>query len=527
MARETGLDPRTPVIVGVGQSSELIDAPDYRALSAVELASEASRAALEDCGADVDVVARRIDTVAGVRQFEISSPYASAPLGRSTNYPRSVAHRLGADPAYAILEVAGGQGPQHLVNEMSGAIAAGERSVALLFGSEAISTVRHLMSADERPDFSETVDGQFNDRGYGLEGMGGKAYWIHGLVDAPSLYGLLENARRSRLGLTRDQYRLRMAELFAPFTRVAASNPFAASPVERSVAELASITTSNRMISDPYPRLLVARDQVNQGAAVLVMSVGAAVELGVPQDRWVFLHGHADLRERNLLDRQDLSRAPSAVTATLEALEVAAVDVDDIATFDLYSCFPIAVFNVCEGIGLSTQDSRGLTLTGGLPYFGGAGNNYSMHAIAETVRAMRDRPGSHGLVGVNGGTLSKYSVGIYSTTPRAWTTDRSGALQSDLDVRPVAAFTQAPEGNARIETYTVRHTKSGPVGIIVGRLDSNDTRFLANPVDGDDELTDLLVDGEPVGAHIVVQPHEAGNKAALSSAQLPKAAGGN
>jgi acetyl-CoA C-acetyltransferase len=521
------IDPRTPVVVGVGQYSERIDDPDYRALSAVELAAAASRAALEDCGADVAVVARRIDTVAGVRQFEISTPRASAPLGKSTNYPRSVAHRLGADPADAILEVAGGQGPQHLVNEMTGAIAVGERSVALLFGSEAISTVRHLMSADERPDFSEAVDGQLNDRGYGLEGMGGKDYWIHGLLDAPSQYGLLENARRSRIGLTRDQYRQQMAELFEPFTRVAATNPFAASPVERSAAELAAITTSNRMISDPYPRLLVARDQVNQGAAVLVMSVGAAVELGVPQDRWVFLHAHTDLRERNLLDRPDLSRAPSAVAATLGALEVAAVDVDQIATFDLYSCFPIAVSNVCEGIGLSTEDSRGLTLTGGLPYFGGAGNNYSMHAIAETVRAMRERPGSHGLVGANGGTLSKYSVGIYSTTPRAWTADRSSALQSDLDARPVAAFTHAPEGNGRIETYTVRHTKSAPVGIIVGRLHSNDTRFLANPTDGDDELTDLLLRGEPVGAQILVRPHESGNKASLSSARLQKAAGGS
>ena len=25
-------------------------------------------------------------------------------------------------------------------------------------------------------------------------------------------------------------------------------------------------------------------------------------------------------------------------------------------------------------------------MTGGLPFFGGAGNNYSMHAIAETVQ---------------------------------------------------------------------------------------------------------------------------------------------
>ena len=100
------------------------------------------------------------------------------------------------------------------------------------------------------------------------------------------------------------------------------------------------------------------------------------------------------------------------MAATEEALRVADIGIDEVATFDLYSCFPIAVFNVCDGMGLSADDPRGLTLTGGLPYFGGAGNNYSMHAIAETVRVMRDRPGLHGLVGANGGTLSKYSVGI-------------------------------------------------------------------------------------------------------------------
>jgi acetyl-CoA C-acetyltransferase len=474
----------------------------------------------------VTAVARRIDTVAGVRQFEISTPRASALLGKSTNYPRSVARRLSADPANAILEVAGGQAPQHLVNEMSAAIAAGERSVAMLFGSEAISTVRHLMSVDDRPDFTEVVEGQLDDRGYGLEGMGGADYRIHGLVDAPSQYGLLENARRARLGLTRDQYRNQMAELFAPFTVVAAANPFAASPVERNTTELAAITTSNRMIADPYPRLLVARDQVNQGAAVLIMSVAAAVELGVPQDYWVFLHGHADLREPNLLARPDLSRAPSAVIATQEALRVAQIDVDHLTTFDLYSCFPIAVSNVCDGIGISADDPRGLTLTGGLPYFGGAGNNYSMHAIAETVRAVRDRPGARGLVGANGGILSKYSVGVYSTTPRTWRADRCAALRSELDARPVAEVARAPEGSARIETYTVRHTKSGPVGIIVGRLDSGGTRFLANPADGDDELVDLLVDGDPVGAPIVVQTDEASTRAALSTARLQEATGG-
>jgi len=84
------VDPRTPVIVGVGQSAENIGDSSYRGMSAVELATAAAQAALSDTGADPGALARAIDTVAGVRQFEISGP-APAPLGRSTNYPRSTA----------------------------------------------------------------------------------------------------------------------------------------------------------------------------------------------------------------------------------------------------------------------------------------------------------------------------------------------------------------------------------------------------------------------------------------------------
>jgi acetyl-CoA C-acetyltransferase len=129
------LDPRTPVVVGVGQASERLEDPGYRRRSAVDLAADAAREALADTGAQTSAVARAIDTVAGVRQFENSVPGARAPLGRSDNYPRSVAGRIGADPARAVLEVSGGQAPQHLVNEFAAAIAAGQAEAVLLFGS--------------------------------------------------------------------------------------------------------------------------------------------------------------------------------------------------------------------------------------------------------------------------------------------------------------------------------------------------------------------------------------------------------
>ena len=110
------VDPRTPVIVGVGQFTENIDDPSYRGMSAVDLAAEAVRAALTDTGAKADDVAKAVDVVVGLRQFEISAGMP-VPLGKSNNYPRSVMQRVGAQPARSVIEPVGGQGPQKLVGQ--------------------------------------------------------------------------------------------------------------------------------------------------------------------------------------------------------------------------------------------------------------------------------------------------------------------------------------------------------------------------------------------------------------------------
>ncbi|MEO6793299.1 MAG: acetyl-CoA acetyltransferase, partial [Mycobacterium sp.] len=315
------------------------------------------------------------------------------------------------------------------------------------------------------------------------------------------------------LGLGPADYLQAMAALFAPFTKIAAKNPLSASPVERSVDELSTISTTNRMICDPYPRLLVARDQVNQGAAVLLMSVEAARRLGVPQDRWVYLHGHADMRAQRLLERPDLGAYPAAVAAVTEALAMAGIGFDDVAAMDLYSCFPVPVFNICDAFGLAGDDPRGLTLTGGLPFFGGAGNNYSMHAIAEAVAAARTAPGHFTLVGANGGMMSKYSVGVYSNTPVSWKLDRSAELQAEIDAAPTVAVTEHADGPATIETYSVRYDWPTRTGIVIGRLDADGTRFLATTED--DDLVALLSDGEPLGTPITVRALDYGNRCSL------------
>ena len=509
------IDPRTPVVVGVGQAAERIDDADYRAMSPVGLAAAAAQAAMQDCGVDVAQLAAAIDTVVATRAFEISIPKIPAPLGKSNNFPRSVARLIGAQPARAVLDKVGGQGPQKLLTEFAGEIVAGAADVVLLCGSDATSTLRHFAKADIKPDFTETIDGQLEDRGFGLEDFIERHTVIHGLTGAPVQYGLLENARRARVGLSVESYRRSMAQLFAPMTKVAARNPFSASPVERSVDELATVGADNRMICDPYPRLLVARDQVNQGAAVLLMSVHSARRLGVPEDQWVYLHGHADLHAQRLLERPELDAYPAAVSATTEALQMAGIDFDAVAAMDLYSCFPVPVFAICDAFGLTADDPRGLTLTGGLPFFGGAGNNYSMHAIAEAVASARSAPGRFTFVGANGGMMSKYATGVYCTSEVPWKPDRSPQLQALVDSAPVVAVTESAAGPGTIETYSVRYDWATPTGIVIGRLDADGSRFLATTED--DDLLALLSEGEPLGAAVTVEAFDYGNRCSVRS----------
>jgi acetyl-CoA C-acetyltransferase len=493
---------RTPVVIGVGEASERIDAPDYAALSPADLAGRAAMEALHDALSPA-ALAPHVGVIATVRQFETSGPRAVAPFGRADNFPRAVAKRIGAAPARAILEPVGGQGPQHLVNEFANAIATGEADMVLLAGAEAISTQRHLIARGQTRDWAEEEGGQLEDRGYG-ETLAGSDLPRHGARTAISLYALFENARRARTGLSRPDYALEMGRLFAPFTQIAAQNPHAMSREVQSAQDLATIGPSNRMTSDPFPRRVVSRDQTNQGAAILMTSAARAREVGVPDEKLVYLLGGADARERPPMERADLSASPAAVMAVRRALEVAGASLDDIDLFDFYSCFPIAVFNVRDGLNLDPNDPRPLTVTGGLPFFGGAGNNYSMHAVAAMVRRLRANPEAKGLVAANGGFLSKYSVGIYSRTPGPWEGIDSDALQAEIDSWTGPGMAPG-DGAGVIETYTIDYSGPEPVGVIVGRLDGSGARFAARTHPGANAIARRMAAEEPLGGRVVAR----------------------
>jgi acetyl-CoA C-acetyltransferase len=500
----------TPVIIGVGQYSERVGEPGYEALSYMDLAGRALGAAIADTGASGAAsgdVASAIDTLAAIRAFEMSRPDRKPPFGAANNVPRAIARRVGANPARAILTTTGGQANQQLVGEFASAIAAGDSQCAVIVGSEAISTVLALSAKGEIPDWSEEVPGDFEDQGFGVEELMEPALFMHGASGAIPLYALAENARRHRLGMGLEEYRLEIGKLFAPFTKVAAANPHSAAPVERTAEELATVTDRNRIVAEPYPRMTVARDQVNQAAAVIVASAGLARELGVPEDKWVYIHAVTAATELKLSQRPDLAGNPASLASVDAALARAGKGIGGIAYLDFYSCFAIPVFNQCDHFGLAVDDPRGLTLTGGLPFFGGAGNNYSAHAIAEAVQRVRGDRGSFALVGANGGWMSKYATGVYSCLPADWSgNDRYAVLPKATDKVPVA---MGPVDAATVETYTINRGPKGAEAIFIGRSDAGE-RVVGNADLTDPATAEAFESGEPFGKRLALTQDERG-----------------
>jgi len=309
---------------------------------------------------------------------------------------------------------------------------------------------------------------------------------------------------RGRKGRRVAEHRQALGRLWARFNEVARNNPRASAPSPKSADELTTPTPDNRMIGFPYTRLLNANERVDQAAAVILTSAGTARALDIDPLRWIYLRGCGDAHDRmKTVEHVDLHSSPALALCARKALAQAGIALDEVDFFDLYSCFPSAVEIACDALGLAEDDPRPLTVTGGLAFFGGPGNAYVLHSIAEAVEWLRRGKGRYGMVTGNGGLLSKQSVGIYSTLPGTgrWQREDPAAYQPGLDAVPAPRIELAPHGAARIETYTVLCDKGVPArGVIVGRLLADDARFVANTPADRPEILPWLMDGEPLDA---------------------------
>lgn len=483
MSHEQGI-----VLIGVGQCVQR-DVDPSRARGPVELMADAALAAAEDTTLGRGFLSK-VDLVATVDAF------AWSPL----NPARLVADAVGATPARLVMSTVGGNTPQAYVNWLSDEIRAGKAGTCLVTGVNVVASMMKARAADKRlawPTGGEGPAERFGDFKEGSDEYEN----AHGLFLPANTYPLFENALRHRRGLDAKTHNRRIGEMFARFTETAARNPYSWFPVARSAEEIATPSDTNRIVSFPYTKYMNAVMAVDQSAAVLLTSAAEARRLGVPEDRWVwFLGGGAASEDPWLVSqRPRFDACPSMSFAAEQALSRAGLVAGDLDFFDLYSCFPVAVELACEGLGLSETDPRGLTLTGGLPYFGGPGNNYTLHGIAAMAEALRTKPGSSGLVTANGWYLTKHAAGVYSSAPPSRAPRPEPEASSARHPEGPVTVTRTPEGPATIETFTVVHGRSGEpeTGIVVGRLEGGE-RFLAHTPE-DRTVLEELMNREAIG----------------------------
>lgn len=487
------LDPRTPVLVGVGQWSNRVDRGEPPVEPAGMMA-EAARRAAADSGAARDLLARA-DAVRVVSIFS----------RRYRNAARLVAEQVGAQPRDEAVSPVGGNEPQVLVNQACRDIAAGDADVVVICGAEAWRT-RKAGTADELgwTTQDESVP-EARLTGPEVE-LNHPAELARQIYLPTQIYPMFEQALRHRAGRSVEDHLVHVSELWARFSEVAAGNPHAWIREPWTAERIRTASPDNRWVCWPYTKVMNANNMVEQAAALILCSAEQAEAAGVPRDRWVFPVAGTEAHDTYAVShRPDLASSGAIRLAARRLFELAGRTVDDVAHVDLYSCFPSAVQIAAAEIGLGLD--RRLTVTGGLSFAGGPWNNYVTHAIATMAGVLRDDPGALGLVTANGGYVTKHALGLYSTEPPAGGF-RWADVQDEVDALPTREVCEELDDTveATVESWVVEHARDGaPERTLASCLLADGRRVWATS-DDPTTVAEMRSGAEQIGRRVKVDP---------------------
>ncbi len=437
--------------------------------------------------------------------------------------PARLSERLHIDPAHRFYSGIGGTTTQQLVDAAAEGILAGERDVALVVSAEALATQRAAKRRGEKMSYSFRPSER---RPFPWEAPPHPAEIAHDVFQAWLTFALFDNARRAHLGVDLDAYRASIGTMLAPLTEIAARNPDAWFPVARRAEEIVAATPANRMVGYPYTKYMVAVMDVDMAAALVLTSHERADALGVPMDQRVYVRGWSYVTDPvYVAEHTEMWRSPAMAAAGREALRVAGIGVDDVAHLDMYSCFPSSLHFAQDALGMTTDDERALSVTGGLPYHGGPASGYMTHSIAQMVRELRADPDSFGLVSGVGMTMTKHAYGLYSTRPARLAPPDSAGRQASVDALGASRIVESFNGVATVAAYSVVHGRDGGPEwmLLVCDIDGPSVRTYARATDPEfleraetEELVGATVQLESVAVDLPTGPGHRNRATAVS-----------
>ncbi len=378
-------------IVGIGES-RCGKVPDR---SALQLQSDAARAALDDAGLTI----KDIDGL-------ITTPIRVEPW----NMPCSVvASFLGVEAAYlSTLDLAGASGAA-MIHHAAMAVASGQCNTVLCVAGQNLLTNKTRASAVQTMAESGAAHAQF-EAPYGP------------LV--ASNYALIAQRHRHEYGTTPEQ----MAEVAVTIRNHALLNPNAHMTQPITVQDV----LSSPMITSPLKRYDCAL--VSDGAAAaIVTSAGRARDL---KQKPVRLLGQGYGLSHSYVGEAANLTFSGAVQSGKKAFAMAGVRHADIDVAELYDCFTITVIVELEDLGFCKKGEGGAFVQGGRIALGGElpvtthggllsachpGLGGGFFHVLEAVRQLRGQAGARqvkdaklALVHGNGGTIAIHCTLILS-----------------------------------------------------------------------------------------------------------------
>ena len=495
-----------PILVGAAQYTQAKDANP--ALDPLGLMIKASYDAIANTGNSN--IQNIIDTVCVINSSSRDDEYL----------PVALSSALGINPRHTIYSLIGGNSPQMLVNHFARDIAIGRRRAVLLTGAEAIYslhraargrtildwqdnvTLQHLRKNNLPVNYDTLLHMGCEHEKEILKASGGKYYEPNNTVEEaydlfmPHLmYPFFETSLRYSSGRSIEEHQLYIGRLYESFSRVSSLNPYAWNRQKYSTEELTTISPQNRYVVYPYTIRTVSNITVDQSATLIMINARDAQAMGIDRAKWVYPMGGAELNNIwHVSQRPCLHDSPAIKEAARLALQQSGLSLSDIDVFDLYSCFPSIVEIARQSLGIPEGDQRDLTVTGGLAYFGGPGNNYSMHAIASIVDLIRHNRRLKAMVTGNGWYNSKHAIGIYGSEPPnyPWEDRDDSVLQQAIDNEALPEPVERAEGFLTIEAYMIRYDRGGKPerATTLGRLQDG-SRAFANVSDDIGDLRKL------------------------------------
>jgi acetyl-CoA C-acetyltransferase len=476
---------RIPVIIGVGQVNDR-PAKTAKGLESRELMLSALKLAERDAGASV---LGRLDWMGVEDQISFPDP----------EIHRHLADLLSRRPPQVVrTHEASGDGPVKLINDAANLIGRGVIRIAACVGGEALRTA--AQNAKAAPNPGGNADRLAEAAQAGALPLARQ----YGLFTPADVYPFYENGTRAAWKQTLAEAQRETAQIWSGFSKTASENPHAWLQKPVTADAILERTADNRMISFPYTKLMVANSSVNQGAAVIVASLAAARELGIPEHRLVFVGAGASSHEADdFLMRENYVESVSLAASIKCALDFNALQPSQIDHLELYSCFPCVPKMARRQLNWPLD--RPHSVYGGLTFGGGPIGNCMMHAAAAMVEKIRNA-GGNGLIVANGGFAThNHSIVLTARMLPAGTFPQNYDVQSAADARrgKPPTLLERYSGPATIETYNVPYDRQGlPIrATIIARTPAGE-RFVAAVEPGDESMLHFLTCGdlEPVGS---------------------------